>query len=203
MNTTQNVSIEVAGINFGGVTSIDYDTAMVKEEVLAPAVSTVLATRTGNSAGTLTLPGGHGLSTGRYDLYWTTASGVLEYQQGLTGTVSGDVMTLAAAGSGNGGTNLPSVSQVIFAAPSASFAMAVPTASITGFFFKSTGSNDASVRVVLDDASTLGFLCPVRGAFSWVAGASASPLSDSLVSFFASTRGTVAGGIAAAVIWSD
>jgi len=202
MNTTQNISVSVAGVNFGGVSSIEYDTAIVKEEALAAGVSTTLATRSGNSAGTLTLPGGHGLSTGRFDLYWTEGTTVY-YQQGLTGTVSGDVMTLAAASVGNGGTNLPLVGKVIIASPSASFSMAVPVSSISGFFFKSNTSANALVRIVLDDDSTVGYFCPIRGAVSWVSGTSDSPLADKIVSFFASTQATESGGIAAAVIWSD
>ena len=65
-----------------------------------------LTTRTNNTDGTITMNPGHGLTTGRMDLYWSGGK-----RRGVTGTVTGDSVAI----SGGAGDNLPAQNSTIYA----------------------------------------------------------------------------------------
>ena len=70
-----------------------------------PAAKTgTLTTRTNNTDGTITLDPGHGLSTGRMDLYWSGGS-----RRGVAGTVTSDSLAIT----GGTGDNLPAQSTAV------------------------------------------------------------------------------------------
>ena len=94
------------GKDFRRVIAVTADGAVLKDPTLAAAKTGTLSTRTDNTTGTLTMAGGHGLSTSdRIDLYWTNANGTQGRRYGITaGTVSGNSVPLTNTGAGD---NLP------------------------------------------------------------------------------------------------
>jgi hypothetical protein len=87
---TLNADIILGGVDRSGVNAI-------------PVPKTgELTTRTNDTVGTITLDPGHGLVTGRVDLYWTIG-GVAGKRRGVAGTVTGDSLAIT----GGLGDNLP------------------------------------------------------------------------------------------------
>ena len=74
------------------------------ESTLNAAVASTLSTRTDNTNGTLTLPSGHGLVTGTFDLYFTN---------GIRRTVSGTVTANSMAITLGTGDNLPAANATV------------------------------------------------------------------------------------------
>ena len=70
-----------------------------QEKALAAAKSGTLSTRTSDTAGTLTLAAGHGITDGdTIDVFWTDANGVLKCAYGATvGTVAGNEVPFTGA----------------------------------------------------------------------------------------------------------
>lgn len=90
----------LAGESFALVTEITEDGSLVKTPTIAAAKSGQLTTRTNDTSGTLTMAGGHGITTGaRLDLYWTGGC--------RRGILVGTVATNSVPISGGAGDNLP------------------------------------------------------------------------------------------------
>lgn len=97
--TTLNADVILGGVDRSGVNAV-------------PVSKTGdLTTRTNNTDGTITLDPGHGLVTGRFDLYWTVG-GVAGKRRGVAGTVTGDSLAI----SGGAGDNLPAQGSEILSA---------------------------------------------------------------------------------------
>lgn len=109
INSTQTQSVSVGGISISGTVTRTADAQIGNVTTLPAAKSGTLSTRTSDTAGTLTLGSGHGITTGStINIYW---SGGVRY--GVTvGTVSGTSVPFT---SGNG-DNLPIATTVITAA---------------------------------------------------------------------------------------
>ncbi len=94
-----NRAFAVAGLSFGvGNQSVASSLALPWDETVAAAKIGQLTTRTDFNTGTLTMNGGHGITTGRIDVYW---SGGCRY--GMTGTVT--INSIAV--DGGAGDDLP------------------------------------------------------------------------------------------------
>lgn len=108
VSATIRDAMEVDGISVVRSTTVYADGVVRKgkggDTALAVAKIGQLTTRTDNDTGTLTMNGGHGITTGvRLDVYWTE-SGVKGARYGMTvGTVAGDSVPI----DGGGGDNLP------------------------------------------------------------------------------------------------
>lgn len=74
------------------------DGRVIKDPAIGVAHSGILTTRTNNTQGVITMSPGHGLTTGRVDLFWAGGG-----RYGVTGTVAGDAVTLTVGA----GDNLP------------------------------------------------------------------------------------------------
>lgn len=103
-----NVGAGIIGKQFRKNRTVTAAGHVVKDPTLAAAFNGSLSTRSSNTAGTLTMADGHGITTGaRIDIYW---SGGAAY--GATvGTVSVDSVPFTGAA----GTNLPVQGTVITA----------------------------------------------------------------------------------------
>lgn len=136
---TYNRSYGVVGLSFNAGVTISSDLAIPWSISLAAAKTGTLSTRSDDNTGTLTMEGGHGITTGsRLDVYWATGS-----RRGVTvGTVSGTSVPIDL-GSGD---NLPAQSTAVTAMPSEE-ALAV------------TGNNAVAVAVN----------CPVGGTVVFAA----------------------------------
>lgn len=101
---------------------------LLRDAILPPAKVGQLTTRTNNTDGVITLTAGHGLVTGRMDIYWTV-NGVKGSRYGVTGTVVGDVCTIT----GGGGDNLPVVNSAVTVAVPVLYPLAYSNALIQAF----------------------------------------------------------------------
>lgn len=89
---------------FKSTRTIVTDGRIIKDPSLPVAKSGTLTTRTNNTDGVITLSAGHGLVTGRMDVFWVGGG-----RYGVTGTVAGDTVTLTVGA----GDNLPVVTTAI------------------------------------------------------------------------------------------
>lgn len=98
---TSNFSIGggIGSWSFQGVLPITSTAEERHEATCNVAKAGTLTTRTNNTQGVVTLASGHGQTTGTFDLYWAGGS-----RYGVSGTVSGDTITLSSGA----GDNLPS-----------------------------------------------------------------------------------------------
>ena len=106
---TRAVSVNINGVAFNVNQSLTPDNILGdvnKSGVNAiPGVKAgTLTVRTNDTVGTITLNPGHGLVTGRIDLYWTGGK-----RRGVTGTVTGDSLAIT----GGAGDNLPALNSAI------------------------------------------------------------------------------------------
>lgn len=96
---TINETVNTLGFSFPANITITADGGQIKSVTMAAAKAGTLTTRSSDSAGTLTMASGHGITTGdRLDLYWSGGS-----RRGITvGTVSGTSVPLTTStGSGD------------------------------------------------------------------------------------------------------
>src|SRR5262245_45411998 len=92
------LSGSLAGKTFGGNVRRSGTGETNAETTLNAAVAGTLTTRTSNTDGTITLPAGHGLVTGTFDVYFTNG-----IRRGVTGTVTTNSMAITLGT----GDNLP------------------------------------------------------------------------------------------------
>lgn len=103
-----NSSSSVYGKTFQEQRTVTADGAVIKDPTLAAAKTGTLTTRTDDNTGTLTMAGGHGITTGqRLDVYW---SGGARY-----GMTVGTVATNSVPIDGGGGDVLPAAATAITA----------------------------------------------------------------------------------------
>lgn len=103
MNVTETVSVD--GSNYTNLTSLSADNRGGSAPASIPAAKGgTLTTRGSSSAGTVTLTGGHGLTTGLVDVFW---SGGSRANCDATITVNACVLTNGA------GDDLPALSTVV------------------------------------------------------------------------------------------
>lgn len=138
VSITISESASLLGLNFPSRSTVSDDGAIMKAITVAAAKTGTLTTRTDDNTGTLTMAGGHGITTGaRLDLYWTGGS-----RRGITvGTVSGNSVPIDL-GSGD---NLPIATTAITAM--------VPTEED----FVVTGDNVSAIACYSDQAGQIVF----------------------------------------------
>lgn len=90
--TTTRVLTSIGGVSIEATISKTEEGQVSHQTTLAAADAGTLTTRTSDTAGTITLSAGHGISTADViDIYWTDANGVLQVAYGATvGTVGTD-----------------------------------------------------------------------------------------------------------------
>ena len=94
MNANINISVGIGGISLKGLIQRSAAGVINQEISLAAAKSGTLSTRTSDTAGTLTLASGHGITDGQeIDIYW---SGGRAYKA-TVGTVSGTSVPFTGA----------------------------------------------------------------------------------------------------------
>lgn len=82
-------TVSVDGTEFMTVSTPTASGKIVRGATLAAAKTGTLTTRTDDNTGTLTMSGGHGISTGnKIHLYWTNADGSRGFAYTVAGTVS-------------------------------------------------------------------------------------------------------------------
>lgn len=88
------------GVDYPRTRTVVADSEVSAEPVgnIAVAHTGSLTTRTNNTDGTITMDPGHGLTTGRIDIYWSGGS-----RRGVSGTVTVDAVAIT----GGVGDNLP------------------------------------------------------------------------------------------------
>jgi hypothetical protein len=110
------ISSSISGVSYSGtIASDDYGVATHLSAITLPAAKVgALTTRTDDNTGTLTMNTGHGLSTGKIDVYWNVG-GVKGCRRNMDGTVTGDSIAI----DGGSGDVLPADESAITAvAPS-------------------------------------------------------------------------------------
>lgn len=120
---TMTKSISLDGVQGSEVTTATGESGVKANQTLAVAKSGTLSTRTSNTAGTLTMESGHGITTGaRLDIYWTNTDGTAGHAYGATvGTVSG----LSVPFTGAAGDVMPAAATAVTAS--------VPNDAVFGF----------------------------------------------------------------------
>lgn len=110
--STVNITVSVGGVTVQGQAPRTAEGQISQTVELPAADSGTLSTRTSDTAGTLTLGSGHGVSTGdTIDIFWV-ASGVLKCAYGATvGTVVGTSVPFTGAS----GDVLPAVDSAVTA----------------------------------------------------------------------------------------
>src|SRR4051794_23760974 len=102
INATFQRTFQVAGQSYNTSRQVQANAANPYSVDLPAAKTGQLTTHTDNTTGTLTMAGGHGITTGaRLDVYWTGGS-----RRGVT---VGTVATNSVPFSGGAGDNLPLV----------------------------------------------------------------------------------------------
>lgn len=89
---------------FSSSRTVTTDGRTIKDPSLGPAKPGTLSVRGSNTTGTVAMTTGHGLSTGRMDLFWDGGA-----RYGVTGTVTGDNIAVASGA----GDNLPVLTTAI------------------------------------------------------------------------------------------
>jgi len=90
-----NKSVSIGGTSYSGyITSSSYGVVTHVPAVTLPAAKTGnITTRTDDNTGTLTMDTGHGLSTGKIDVYWEVG-GTKGCRRNMDGTVTGDSIAI-------------------------------------------------------------------------------------------------------------
>jgi len=100
MKGTVNIVVSAAGLSVQGMVAKTASGGIPpQEKALGAAKSGALSTRTSDTAGTLTLGAGHGITDSQtIDIFWTDANGVLQCAYGATvGTVAGTSVPFTGA----------------------------------------------------------------------------------------------------------
>lgn len=162
LSSTYNRTLKYGSLSFNASATIESPLATPWSVTLGTAKPGTLTTRTDDDTGTVTMTGGHGLSTGRMDVYWATGS-----RYGMTGTVTVNSIAI----DGGAGDNLPIATTAL--------TLIAPTSepvTLTGDNCVSLGVNcPAGGRVVFADASNATiFAVPERSttntSYVWTSG---------------------------------
>lgn len=153
-----NSTVTTVGKSFVSRRTVTADGNVTKDPTLAAAKEGALTTRTSDSVGTLTMDAGHGLVTGRIDIFW---SGGARY--GVTGTVTVNSIAIT----GGGGDVLPAdETDVTVMAPQLED-FVVEAGDLQGLF---VGCSSPAWAVFLDDVAAVVKAIYVGGptdAFQW------------------------------------
>jgi hypothetical protein len=144
MATASIVKTAVAqGKTFSYALTVSSDGAMVKDPSLAAAKTGTLTTRTSDTAGTLTMDSGHGITNGaKIDIYWSTG-------QATSATV-GTVATNSVPFTGATGPALPAAATAVTVMVQQSEAFAVLDANLEALF---VGAGGVACSATFKDAS--------------------------------------------------
>lgn len=141
-------NLTIGNKTFQGNRNIDYDVGVPWGITLAAAIAWTLTTRTSGTAGVLTVPSGHSITTSdKPDIYWTDSSGVLFKRTGVT--VSGTTGTTVTF-TGGAGDTLP----VVNSTGTVQVPVALDLPVITGNDIKAIGFDPGAfggTLVVVDD----------------------------------------------------
>lgn len=139
---TSNMSI--AGKSFPRSVNLTGEATIAREVTLGVAKTGSLTTRTDNTTGTLTMAGGHGITTAaKIDLYWTNADLTRGSRRGV---VVGTVSTNSVPISGGSGDNLPLAN------------VAVTAQVVDSETFALVGDNTVAYGVYMEGPGTVVFL---------------------------------------------
>jgi len=127
-NASQTNSLSTSQGTFENRVNITADGELIKNPVIGPAKVGSLTTRTNNTQGVITLVTGHGLTTGKKDIYWTNVDGTKGSRYNVDGTISTDALTIT----GGAGDNLPAL-------VSGAFAVTVQTPQVEPFAYAAAG----------------------------------------------------------------
>jgi hypothetical protein len=146
-----------------------------------------LTVRTDDDTGTATMSGGHGLTTGRMDVYWAHTDGTRRVRYGMTGTVTGDSVAL----DGGAGDILPAAATAVTVTKPNQYDFVAEFANLKAL---GVGCENPAVAVFLDDADAVVAAIPTTGTggdFSWDSGDSAAnPFDADVASVWLSQGGT-------------
>lgn len=197
----RNQSFSFPGYSFNDNEATVTFTGIVAVEKALPALASAqtgtLTTRTNNSDGVATLTTGHGIVTGKVDIYW--AAGV---RYGVDGVVSSNEVTI----SGGAGDNLPTQSTAV--------TVVIPTTlnvnfdgdevEIIGLFYRNTSDSGAKAHIALTDAGTAVIkeadLVPVEShgglANTWnIEGGDANPFTGNRITAGTASHDSTTAGI--------
>ncbi len=171
-------AVTVLGTTYNSNEDQEFELAVPFSVQLAAAKTGTLTTRTDDNTGTLTMSGGHGITTGaRLDLYWTGGS-----RRGIT---VGTVATNSVPFDLGSGDALPSTSTAITAmVPAEEDAVFVGDDAV-GAGLRNPGTNAAATVVFAesDDSEVTAFVVAANSSDSWFSSggatnpfASASPV---------------------------
>jgi hypothetical protein len=146
-----------------------------------------LTARTDNDTGTATMTAGHGLTTGRMDVFWTHTDGTKKKRYGMTGTVTVNAIAL----DGGAGDNLPTTTTALVVTKPTLYDFAVEFANLKAL---GVGCENPALAVFLDDADAVVAAVLTGGTggdFSWDDGDSAdNPFDADVAGVYLSQAGT-------------
>lgn len=103
------LSGSLAGQRLAGSVKRDGSGETNAQVTLPAGVAASLTTRTDNDTGAITLPAGHGLTSGTFDVFWDAAAGGPGVHRGMTGTVTVNALAIDAGA----GDNLPPLNSAV------------------------------------------------------------------------------------------
>lgn len=176
----------VAGMAFNNSDSYTADNAVIANDSLAAAKTGTLTTRTSNTAGTLTMTTGHGITTGqRLDIYWSGGS--------CYGATVGTVATNSVPFTGASGTVLPAQDTAITA-----MVPSLETFDLVGDdCVVLAAGGDAACTILFVNGGTvhLAVVKTSAGAYVWFTGDTTNPIAGDTVTDVYLSHGSSSGTI--------
>jgi hypothetical protein len=176
---TQSNRLSVLGETFDFSGTLNADNVVLTPKDLPAAKAGQLTTRTSNTAGTLTMAGGHGITTAALlDIYWINPDGTYGRRYNVT---VGTVATNSVPFSGGLGDNLPLNMTNVTAMVPVVESVAAFLAGIVLAAAKCVGAQ-ATVVFTQDDGTVITALMPNRtpAAAVWYTGLGTSPFTADL-----------------------
>lgn len=161
MKMTSSRNVSTLGKTFADVQTITVDSVVVTEKTVPVAIAAQLTTRTGNADGVITLPAGHGITTGqKVDIYWGDTS----IHTQASATISTNAMTIASGTGDNLPSNLTSVIVCVVREEPCTFASEDLQAIVAG---GSTARSTVRFHSSADDSLALAQKIPADRSFFW------------------------------------
>lgn len=177
--------LSIAGTEFRVAQTITTSGEYERVHQVPAAKAGTLTARTDNDTGTATMSGGHGLTTGRMDVYWTEG-GAQKCRYGMTGTVTVNAVAL----DGGAGDPLPVTTTALMVAAPVLYDFAVKAAKVQALGL-TCAAPAAAVARDAEAASVAALRSNGDGAaFAWSAGDGVdNPLSDDAADAYLSHAG--------------
>lgn len=147
---TINLNSILGGRHFAGNCVVTVVAVAEIEEMTLPAAKTGrLTTRTDDNTGTLTMDSGHGLTTGKIDVFWNVG-GVKAHRRQMDGVVTGDSIAIDG---GVGGILPADESAITAVAPTSISIPSVEEEQITAFGADTTTPGHCSISLGYTDTA--------------------------------------------------